>query len=62
MEDQQALDVTITVSIQQPMGRGYLNLNDTFRIHARDFLEMVKILGEFHSLAEKMRSTTKGSQ
>lgn len=56
MEDEQALDVTITVSIQQPMGRGFLNLNDTFRIHARD---MAKIVGEFHSLAEKMRSTTK---
>lgn len=53
-------ELNISIYIRDNMG-GNLNISETVLIEARNFLEMAKILGTFHELAEKLRTVPKKS-
>jgi len=36
-----------------------LDISETIRVHANDFLELCQTLGRFHELAEKMKEEEK---
>ena len=50
--DQQKLEVNIQISIRQScMGGQGLQISESFSINSRSFIEIAKILGQFHDLA-----------
>lgn len=55
MSENKRYELRINVSIRDTTpGGGYLNIDESVEIDARDFLEMASILGKFHTLAEKI--------
>ncbi len=56
MTDPNKLTLRIQVSIEQPhSGYGRLQIVDEIHLDARGFMEICKLLGEFQSLADKLR-------
>jgi len=50
------MQVTVRVDIYQPQGGGSINVNESFEVNDCDFIEMAKILGQFHELAKRIKS------
>ena len=54
------LNLRIEVNVSQSeYSSGGLHLREDLHIHEMDFLEMAKILGQFHDLAEKIKRERK---
>ena len=50
------MQVRISVSIYNQQTSGSLNVEEVFVINDIEFLEMSKILGQFHELAQRVKS------
>ena len=51
-------ELRIEVSISdRESGYGRLGVSETVLVNSRSFLEMAKILGQFHDLAESIKKT-----
>ena len=57
--DQQKLEVNIQISIRQScMGGQGLQISESFSINSRSFIEIAKILGQFHDLAGTVKDAS----
>lgn len=52
----QSIQLRIRTEIYQPATNGRIALEDMLEIKADSFVELCRILGEFHDLADQIRS------
>ena len=58
MGDRPRYELRVAVSIRDTeQGYGEINITETLGMNADSFLEMAKILGQFHDLAESIKKT-----
>ena len=53
-EKKKRYELSIRASIRDTYESGYLNIDETVEIDAKNFLEIAAILGKFHELAQKL--------
>ena len=49
-------ELSIQANIRDTQGGGFLSVSESVDIDAMDFLEIAKILGQFHDLAQKIKT------
>jgi hypothetical protein len=50
-------EMYIHIQLRDSQNGGTLNVSESVTITASNFLELAKILGQFHELAEKIRAS-----
>jgi hypothetical protein len=50
------ITMNINISLYQPMGSGTIRVEETVDLPELDFLELSKVLGQFHELAKAIKA------